>query len=358
MAPKAPEGSHGVWTRTERDGPFVSYSPERDAFRGARWLLGGRPGELLSRNIAVMNGATVIVAGATGNLGGRITRALVERGATVRALIRPSTAPERIGRLHDLGVTVARVDLESPAQVTEACAGASCVVSALAGLRDVIVGAQTVLLDAAVKVGVPRFVPSDFSIDFTKLPAGENRNLDLRRDFHERLDTASISATTVFNGAFAELLTGQMPLVLFKFRRVLYWGDADQRMDFTTMDDTASFTATAALDASAPRFLRIAGDQLSAREMAAVAHEVTGKDFRLFRAGGLRALGALIAVARTIKPGKKELYPAWQGMQYMRNMFDGRAKLAPLDNDRYPGIRWTTVREVLSSAPLTTRPFP
>jgi hypothetical protein len=26
-------------------------------------------------------------------------------------------------------------------------------------------------------------------------------------------------------------------------------------------------------------------------------------------------------------------------MQYMRNMFDGRAKLEPLDNDRYPAIR-------------------
>jgi hypothetical protein len=36
-------------------------------------------------------------------------------------------------------------------------------------------------------------------------------------------------------------------------------------------------------------------------------------------------------------------------MQYMRNMFDGRAKLAPLDNDRYPHMRWTTVRDVLSA---------
>jgi hypothetical protein len=39
------------------------------------------------------------------------------------------------------------------------------------------------------------------------------------------------------------MLTGQMPLILFKLKRVLYWGDADQRMDFTTMDDTAAFTA-------------------------------------------------------------------------------------------------------------------
>ena len=60
-------------------------------------------------------------------------------------------------------------------------------------------------------------------------------------------------------------------------------------------------------------------------------------------------LGTLIKVARAVAPGEKELYPAWQGMQYMRNMFDGRAKLAPLDNARYPGICWTTARDVLSA---------
>ena len=61
-------------------------------------------------------------------------------------------------------------------------------------------------------------------------------------------------------------------------------------------------------------------------------------------------LGALIRIARVVAPGGHELYPAWQGMQYMRNMFDGRAKLEPLDNDRYPGIRWTKARDVLSSS--------
>ena len=300
-------------------------------------------------NIGVMTGSTIVVAGATGNLGGRIARALLARGASVRALIRPGAARDKLDRLLRLGVTIANVDFSSASQVVLACSGAACVVSALAGLRDVIVEAQTVLLEAAVKAGVPRFIPSDFSIDFTKFPPGENRNLDLRREFHKRLDKASIRATTVFNGAFAEMLTGQMPLILFKQRRVLYWGDADQRMDFTTIDDTAAFTASAALDPSTPRFLRIAGDQLSARELAVVASEVSGEKFRLFRAGGLGMLGVLIRVARTLAPGEKELYPAWQGMQYMRNMLDGRAKLEPLDNDRYPGIHWTTARDVLSA---------
>jgi nucleoside-diphosphate-sugar epimerase len=297
-----------------------------------------------------MNAGTIVVAGATGNLGGRIVKALVERGAGVRALARHGTAGDKLDRLQELGViAIASVDWTSASQLTLACSGASCVVSALAGLRDVIVEAQTVLLDAAIKAGVPRFIPSDYSIDFTKFPPGENRNLDLRREFHQRLDKTSISATTIFNGAFADMLTGLMPLILFKRKRVLYWGDADQRMDFTTMEDAAAFTASAALDLSTPRFLRIAGDQLSARELAAVVSEVTGKDFRLFRAGGLGMLSALIKVARTVAPGEKQLYPAWQGMQYMRNMFDGRARLEPLDNDRYRGIRWTTVRDVLSA---------
>jgi len=299
-----------------------------------------------------MNGSTIVVAGATGNLGGRIVKALLERGASVRAFVRPGAGRDKLGRLERLGVTITDVDFSSASQLAQACSGAACVVSALAGLREVIVEAQTVLLDAAVKAGVPRFIPSDFSIDFTKFPPGENRNLDLRREFHAHLDNASIRATTIFNGAFAEMLTGQMPLILFKWKRVLYWGNADQRMDFTTIDDTAAFTANAALDPVTPRFLRIAGDQLSARELGTVVSEVTGKQFRLVRAGGLGMLGTLIKVARTVAPGEKQLYPAWQGMQYMRNMFDGRAKLAPLDNHRYPGIRWTTARELLLAGPV------
>jgi len=296
-----------------------------------------------------MGSAPIVVAGATGNLGGRIVSALLDRGAPVTALVRHGTSRNKIDRLEGIGASVASVDPNSVTDMSAACAGGSCVVSALAGLRDVIVGTQTALLEAAVAAGVPRFIPSDYSIDFTKLPPGQNRNLDLRRDFHVRLDESSISATTIFCGAFADMLTGQMPMILFKVRRVLYWGDADQRMDFTTIDDTAAFTARAALDPSTPRFLRIAGDQLSARELAAAASETTGKKFRLLRAGGLGILGMMIRVARAIAPGEQQLYPPWQGMQYMRNMLDGRAKLAPIDNDRYRDLRWTTARDVLAA---------
>ena len=297
-----------------------------------------------------MNNAITVLAGATGNLGGRIARAVLEGGGTVRAVVRHNSNPDKVEALRKQGAAIAAVDFNSVSEVTKACSGGSCIVSALSGLRDVILGAQVLLLDAAVKAGVPRFIPSDYAIDFTKLPPGTNRNLDLRREFHERLDRAPIAATSIFNGMFADLLTGQAPVILFKLKRVVYWEDAYQRLDFTAMDDSAKFTAAAALDPSTPRFLRIAGNQISARGLVEAVSEVTGKKFRLLRAGGLRRLATLIKVTRAVLPKSSALYPPWQGMQYMHNMFSGRAKLEPLDNDRYPGMRWTTVRDVLTAS--------
>ena len=296
----------------------------------------------------VMKDRPIVVAGATGNLGGRIARELRRRGASVRAIARLTSEQAAVAELRRLGVDVVTADAGSVGDMTHACAGSACVVSALSGLRDTIVDAQTVLLQAAVAAGVPRFIPSDFSIDYTRLEPGTNRNLDLRREFLACVDAAPIRATTIFNGMFADLLTGQAPVLLFKIRRVLYWGDADQRMDFTTVDDTAEFAAAAALDHSTPRFLRIAGDQKSARELAAVASDVTGQRWKLLRPGGLGAFGALIAITRRLVPGREDVYPPWQGMQYLHNMLSGAPKLHALDNDRYPELRWTSVRTVLT----------
>lgn len=268
----------------------------------------------------------VAVAGASGRLGSLVVRELAARGATVRA--------------------VTRRDFASAAALADACRGARVVVSALAGLRDVMVERQTELLDAAVAAGAPRFIPSDFAIDFTKLPAGANRNLGFRSEFRERLDRAPVQATSILCGAFADMLTGRAPFILFKQRRVLCWGDPDQLLDFTTVRDVAAYTAAAALDETTPRFLRIAGDQVSARSLAALMTEITGERHALLRPGGLAAFRLVIKLTKLMTRDKGELYPPWQGMQYMHDMYEGRAKLAPLDNDRYP-MAWTSVRDVL-----------
>lgn len=293
--------------------------------------------------------AVIILAGATGDLGGRIASALLERGAHVRAIVRHGSNSTKVAGLREEGAEVQEVDFSSVASLTKACQGGSCVVSALSGLKDVIVDAQTKLLYAAVEAGVPRFIPSDFAIDFTKLPYGTNRNLDLRKDFKARLDRAPIAATSILNGMFTDLLTGQAPLVLFPIKRILFWGDADQPMDFTTIENTARYTAAAALDPHTPRYLRIAGDVLSPLGLKKAASEATGEEYGLLRAGSLGILSLIIRLTQALTPKSEEVFPPWQGMQYLRNMLSGKAKLKPLDNNRYPDLNWTSVREVLAT---------
>lgn len=292
---------------------------------------------------------TIVLAGLGGDLGGRIARALIAQGSEVRALVRaagdgPRHAPDIPG------LKRVTVDYGDAATLAEACRGAACVVSSLNGLAPVILEAQGRLLDAAVAAGVPRFIPSDFSLDFTETEPGGNRNLDLRRTFMERVDRAPIRATSILNGAFSDLLTGQAPIILKAPRKVLYWGDADQPLDFTARDDVAHYTAAAALDPAAPRILRIAGDVATPRDLAATMSDITGTPFGLWRAGGLGRLSLIIRVLRRLTPRNDAVFPIWQGLQYLRDMSGGRGKLAPLDNDRYGPHPWTSVRQVLSGA--------
>ena len=289
----------------------------------------------------------ILVAGATGNLGERIVRALVQKGASVSAVVRATTDSAKVNHLESLGVNVHRLQQWNIAELTAACRDVSCVVSALAGLRPVIIDAQKMLVEASIASGVPRFIPSDYSLDFTAFRHGENRNLDLRREFHRYLDQTPITSTSIFNGAFMDLLTGDMPMIFFKQKWVLHWGDKNHRLLFTTMDDTAAYTANVALDTSSPRYLRIAGDRISPSEIRTVLNEMTGEKFKRIRTGKQTMLGIIIKLAKTFSPSKDELYPAWQGMQYMHNMIDKRSVISRLDNDRYAGMHWTDVKKYL-----------
>lgn len=290
----------------------------------------------------------IAIAGASGDLGERISKALVKRGASVRALVRPGAADSDLARISAVGATVVAADASDAVSLAAALEGAACVVSALNGLHDVIVDRQRVLLDAATKAGVPRFIPSDYSADFTKTSQGGNRNFDLRREFMAVADRAPIKVTSILNGAFMDMLGREMPIIQRGVHRVLYWRDADQLLDFTTKDDVAAYVAAAAIDEATPRILRIAGDSVSARDIAAAMTRTTGERYRTLWAGSIGSLGVMIHFAKLIAPQPHAAFPPWQGMQYMRDMFSGRGKLSPLDNARYPDLRWTSVWEHLN----------
>ncbi len=226
---------------------------------------------------------TVLVAGATGNLGGRIVRDLIKRGATVRAVVRPQSASEKVEQIKNLGAEAIVVEMSDAEELKKACRGASCVISALSGLRETIVDSQTQLLDAAIAAGVPRFIPDD----------------------------------------------------------------PDWKINFTTMDNTADYTAAVALDVETPRILRIASFQVSPNDLVRIGEQVTGKAFKLAALGSLEELAATNKKERAENPAwEAEVYPAWQGKQYLHSMFS--IGNDTLDNSRYADVEWTSANEAIT----------
>jgi nucleoside-diphosphate-sugar epimerase len=296
-----------------------------------------------------MNDMIIAVAGGGGDLGGRIVKALIQRGAKVRALVRHDASEAEVEMIKALGADVVAANASDVVGMANALAGMSCVVSALNGLREVIIDRQSILLNAAVKAKVPRFISSDYSEDFTTTVAGDNRNLDLRREFMAIADRAPIAMTSILNGAFMDMLGAEMPIIQKGMKRVLYWQSATQLLDFTTKDNVAAYTAAAALDDKTPRILRIAGESVNVQQIAQAMKDVSGVNYRPQWVGGLGVLSLMIRIAKLVAPQPKEPFPPWQGMQYMRDMFSGRGKLQGLNTDRYPGIAWTTVKQHLTN---------
>ncbi|NVB85058.1 MAG: NmrA family NAD(P)-binding protein [Kofleriaceae bacterium] len=290
----------------------------------------------------------VLVVGATGHLGLKITRELIAAGAQVRVTHRASSKPEQIAQLRETGAELVIADLADSASLVRACSGVAVVVSAVQGMRDVIVDGQTRLLRAAEQARVSRMIPSDYALDFFKTPDGGNRNLDLRRELNRAFDGSSVRPTSVLCGAFMDLLAlGAMgPDPKTHVYRV--YGDPDQPYDFTLTDDVAKYIAAAALDTQAPRMLRVAGDTKSPRELAAVFEEIWKVPVTLEVAGSVADLDAQIERMRAADEAPANPFPLWQRMQYARDMASGRGLLTPLDNARYSHIQPTTIRDLLA----------
>ncbi|HSI47049.1 MAG TPA: hypothetical protein VLA61_02130 [Ideonella sp.] len=64
--------------------------------------------------------------------------------------------------------------------------------------------------------------------------------------------------------------------------------------------------------------------------------------------GWLDDLADRIRTMRAADPASEpRVFPPFQGMQYLHNMFSDKGKLEPLHNDRYPDVRWTAIRSLL-----------
>jgi uncharacterized protein YbjT (DUF2867 family) len=299
-----------------------------------------------------MGRKTVVLAGATGHLGSLIAKALIQKeDITLRALVRPGSAA-KAGDLAKLGVEVVELAIDGSGDqdaLDRAMAGAFSVVSALQGGPDIIIGAQSRLLEAAARAGAVRFLPSDFSFNMFGLGEGENIGSDMRRAFARQANAirGNVSVVHVQNGCFIDrqVLFGFLGAISLERGEAYLWGEGNQPMDFTTYADTARYAAEAAVDANpVPEAFNVAADVLNFHELVDAYEQSSGRSLTVVKMGSLADMDAEITQRQKANP--QNMY-AYVPMMYWRAMLSGKGKLGELVNARYPLGDLATVRDYI-----------
>jgi uncharacterized protein YbjT (DUF2867 family) len=224
----------------------------------------------------------VLVAGATGYLGGFVARELGARGHFVRALAR---SPKRLDPLKDSLDEVVEAQVTQPETLEHVCDGMDVVFSSIGitrqrdGLtfRDVDYQGNKNLLDVALRAGVGKFVY------VSAFKARQLRHLDIvdaHEAFVDELGASGIDHAVMRpTGYFSD-----MGEVLEMARRGRVWliGSGENRGNPIHGADLAARCADA-ID-GVEREIEVGGPQiLSWNEVASLAFEVLGRPARITR---------------------------------------------------------------------------
>jgi uncharacterized protein YbjT (DUF2867 family) len=275
----------------------------------------------------------ILVVGATGLLGGLITRQLLERGEEVRVLLRENSPAEQMAQqgmatsprsLVEAGAQPVYGDLKEPDSLAAACAGIQTIIttanSAVRGGDDnpetVEMAGNRSLIDAAKAAGVGHFIFVSAQIADPQSPvpflAGKGRT-------EVYLQASGLPYTIIAPNAFMDvwlfLLVG---LPVMTGQPVTLVGSGARRHSFVAMADVAAFVLASVGNTTAVNQKLIIGgpEALSFREATAVYE---------------RVLGRPIAV-QSVPPGTPlpNLSPGAQGMAAAFDTYDSPIEMESL----------------------------
>ncbi len=276
---------------------------------------------------------TILLAGATGMLGGRIAHHLLERrDARVRLLVRDlANKRASLEALVVKGAELIEGDLSDHASLDRATHGVDVIVSAVQGGPDIIVDGQTALAEAGKRNGVRRILPSDFGLDLFNATPGEHAAFDARRSADENIAAIGLEQVNILQGGFMELFMPGMGAIDLDKGIVGFFGDGERPIEVTSVEDTAWMTARVALDRTVPAGkFAFAGDRVSFREAGAIVSQQMGIDLKPVSFGSEADLRGAMAAASSEKRVM---------LAYLLYMTNGQTALSNLENDRYLDLK-------------------
>ena len=289
---------------------------------------------------------SVLLVGATGMFGSHIARHLLDQpSALVRLLVR-SASDDKLKPFLDSGAEVVEGDLADAASLDRATQGIDIIVSAVQGGPDVIIDGQVALAEAGKRNGVRRILPSDYALDLFKATPGEHMMFDLRAKADEQIAETGLEHVHVLQGAFMEMFGPGMGTIDFDKATVSFWGNGTQKIDATSVDDTAKMVAHVALDRSVKSGkFAFAGDRISILDAASVVEARTGRKFDRRSNGSEAELRAAHAKALNDDPQMAVMFA------YQLYMLTGQTALSDLQNDRYPDVRLESFADYAAHMP-------
>ena len=214
---------------------------------------------------------TILVTGATGNLGRLVIASLLERGADPQSII---AGARDVAKAEDLGVRVARLDYTDPSSVTSALEGVDSVLLISGSEVGQRVAQHQAVIDAARSAGVTKFV-------YTSAPKATTSDLVLAPEHKatEELITASgLPAVILRNNWYTENYAAD--LARAAETGVLASGAGDGRVASASRKDFAEAAAVVLLeDGHIGQVYELGGDVAwDYTELAAAIAEGSGRD--------------------------------------------------------------------------------
>jgi uncharacterized protein YbjT (DUF2867 family) len=226
----------------------------------------------------------ILVAGATGWLGGEVCRTLAERGHPVRALVRPTSDPAKREALRAAGVELVEGDLRDADSLQRACAGVGTVISTATATGQPKPGddvinvdgeGQLALVDAAEQAGTGHFI-------FVSLSGNLEVDTPLsnaKRAVEQRLAAGRMEWTVLRPAAFMEIWLSPMLGFDVPNGTVTVYGEGTAPISYVSLYDVARYCVVAVNSPAARNASIEIGGAAPVAPLEAVrfAEEVTGR---------------------------------------------------------------------------------
>lgn len=196
---------------------------------------------------------TVGVAGITGKFARVLTSFLLKNSEVfVKGYCRePSKVPSSFSS--NSRVSLAKGDGFDTSAIRSFVTGCDVVVCCYLGDDELMVNGQKLLIDACASEGVPRYVASDWALDYTKLELGQLFPKDPMIHVKAYLDGQDkVKGVHILVGGFMNPFFSP-PFGIFDSASTTfrYWGTGDEIWEGTTYENAAEYTAAVCVNKNA-----------------------------------------------------------------------------------------------------------